>query len=150
MPKLVVALALFTGCSSQGLITADNATAGDASPMLDAAAAGDTSAPTADAASAGTGTGAVPVVATETCSNTFDAGSATYVFATHAFPGYTMQQLAAVRTIAHATGSEAVYAPPGFVNAAGAGGWVSDGAVAFSCGAAAAPFYDSVTFVLPQ
>jgi hypothetical protein len=84
-----------------------------------------------------------PVVATETCNQTGQAGGTTVFYAEHAFPGRTANQLAGVQTLL--TGSDV----PGYTQSQGLAS-VRDGYAAVYCSAGSSGAITSVTFILPQ
>lgn len=90
-----------------------------------------------------------PLTATETCNKTFQyMGTTTYAYAEHAFPGFTVEQLSAVRVLV-TFGSDypAAATIPGYRQSVTTPD-VRDGFVALRCGTANT--YSSVTFILPQ
>jgi len=95
--------------------------------------------------------GLPPITATEMCGHTYAPSAGTTCFyAEHAFPGYTVAQLAFVVADAHMTATA-------MANGAGPTGYadslvtpyVRDGYAAVFCGCTASGF-DQVTFYLPQ
>lgn len=134
-------LLLLAGCSTP-VIVPDTAGYQDAAPTPQDAA------PAPEAASLDAPAGPTPVSATEGCTGHYTDGTGTYLYAEHTFAGASMQQLAGVQVVAHAVGQQAAYAPPGYAYMTG-GVFVKDGAVAFACGLASMPAFDTVTFTLP-
>jgi hypothetical protein len=93
-----------------------------------------------------------PITATESCNKQAPGPSGvTYVYAEHAFPGYTAMQLASVVTISTLTAAGQTI--PGYGQSVG-GALVRDGSAAQFCGVTTATTstisVSSVTFILPQ
>jgi len=86
-------------------------------------------------------------VVDEQCDKTFVANTQTQVYAEHAFPGKTKNDLAGVQAVVHY--HPGVFSPPpGYADQVW-GVLVKDGAVAVQCGAQSSPSLDGVTFILP-
>jgi hypothetical protein len=90
-----------------------------------------------------------PITAMERCDKMAAVGDSgtTVAYAEHAFPGYTVQQLA--RAVAIVTWSANFVFIPGYTQSVQTP-FVRDGYVAIDCGSATSPEYSSVTFMLPQ
>jgi hypothetical protein len=88
-----------------------------------------------------------PIVATESCTQQApDAGTGvTYLYAEHAFPGYTAQQLAGLQIL----NNDAFTSIPGYSQSQGIA-YIRDGYAAVICGSPTAQSITSVTFILPQ
>ena len=119
--SIAVSLAGCGSSSSAPSITADR----DAAP-LDGSTAGVTP----------------PDVATERCTNVYDAGPG-YLYAEHAYPGKTTTDLAALRVVVHYVVPQVGYSQSTST------ALVRDGSAAVECGTAASPLIDTVTFILP-
>lgn len=79
-----------------------------------------------------------PEISTDPCDKTHGA----FVYAEHAYPGISANELALVVAVVPTTSGPAGYTkqPTGL-------SWVRDGAVAVNCGAASSPTFTTVTFV---
>ena len=93
--------------------------------------------------------GAIPPdIATEPCNVTLPDGSPGVIWAVHAYPGRTVNELSAIRALAHIPdmpSSSSGSALPGY-NHHVAQVQLKDGSAAVYCGGN----YDSVTFILPN
>jgi hypothetical protein len=97
-----------------------------------------------------------PIVATENCDKSWPAPGYTnvsYLYAEHAFPGYTAAQLSAVRALTVYASSTSVPVPPGYTQYQNLA-FVRDGYAAIQCGSTTPSgttlTFSSVTFILPQ
>ena len=88
---------------------------------------------------------APPDVAIETCNKSYVSGVTTIYYAEHSYPGKLVNDLSAVRVIAHVPGASPI---PGPYHDYVTTPIIRDGAAAITCGANAA-VYDKVTFILP-
>ena len=87
-----------------------------------------------------------PTVVTEKCTKQGELDGMPILYAEHAFPGRSLDELAGVHVYAHLLQSNRVV--PGYEYSVSAP-QLAEGKVAVFCGYANAPGLDSVTFVLP-